>query len=169
MATNIGNDDASRADNKTASQLLRLKHTKRVLEALDAVRETINAVDARFEATAEQYRKLTRFAINRKDLERYVTLVLSTGSPSADPSDPSTKMQNMVAAVVESAATMKGGFDGTYWGAYNLVTEYLTWNRGREKDNKTAAADTRMSDLWLGGMGSKINDAALTVALSMAS
>jgi phage/plasmid-like protein (TIGR03299 family) len=159
---------ANKEDKKNSSQMLRLKHTKKVLANLDAVRETINAVDARFEATAEQFRNLARRSINRADLEKYVLTVLSVASPTAKIDDPSTRMTNLAASVIISADTMKGGFDGTYWGAYNLVTDYLTWTRGREKTDSRKANDQRMSDLWLGGMGSKINDAALQTALQMA-
>ena len=44
---------------------------------------------------------------------------------------------------------------GTWWGAYNAVTEYQTWQHGRTADN-------RLETLWFG------KDDALDVALQMA-
>lgn len=45
------------------------------------------------------------------------------------------------------------GVRGTAWGAYNAVTEYLTWERGRSNDN-------RMASVWFGDVGKR----ALTAA-----
>jgi phage/plasmid-like protein (TIGR03299 family) len=153
--------------NAKGNAMLRLKHTAKILDTLALVRDTINTVDQQFEATAAQFRKLASRAICRKDLEKYVTLVMCSGSTNADPEELSTKMKNIVGGVLDSLPKMKGGYDGTAWGAYNLVTEYLTWDRGRS-DDASKAADTRLSDLWLGGMGGKMNETALKLALDMA-
>lgn len=45
------------------------------------------------------------------------------------------------------------GVRGTAWGAYNAVTEYLTWERGRSNDN-------RMGALWFGDVGKRALSAA---------
>lgn len=50
---------------------------------------------------------------------------------------------------------------GSYWHAYNAVTEYLSHERGRSQDS-------RLSALWFGD-GATINQRALSVAASMAS
>lgn len=158
----------SKGKGKGENQMIRLKHTSKILDNLALVRDTINMVDQQFEATAEQYRKLATRAINRKDLEKYVTIVMCKGSKDADPEDPSTKMKNIVDGVVSDLLPkMKGGYDGTLWSAYNLVNEYLNWERGRS-ENAIQAADTRLNELWLGGMGGKMNDFALQLALDMA-
>ena len=52
------------------------------------------------------------------------------------------------------------GVRGTWWAAYNAVSEYLTHERGR-------AADTRLDSLWF-GQGANLNGRALSVALEMA-
>jgi hypothetical protein len=48
----------------------------------------------------------------------------------------------------------------TYWSAYNGVSEYLTYNRGRSEDN-------RLNSLWFGD-SALTNRHALEVALDMA-
>ena len=58
-----------------ASKLIRVKHTRDVHENLENIRETMNVINAEFEATAEQYKLLARKTINRADLEKYVRLV----------------------------------------------------------------------------------------------
>ena len=52
------------AHGSDASKLIRLKHTKDVLENLANVREIMNLANQEFEATAEQYRLLARKSIN---------------------------------------------------------------------------------------------------------
>src|SRR5205823_12189648 len=59
-----------------ASKLIRVKHTKDVLENLANVREVMDLANQQFEATAEQYRRLARKSINQDDLRKYVRRVL---------------------------------------------------------------------------------------------
>ena len=52
---------------------------------------------------------------------------------------------------------------GTVWNAYNAVTEYLTWEKGRTTDN-------RLHSLWFGAdvnTNQKAFDAALQIANSI--
>ena len=49
---------------------------------------------------------------------------------------------------------------GTYWSAYNGVSEWLTHNRGRSEDN-------RLNSLWFGD-GAVTNRHALETAIDMA-
>ena len=49
---------------------------------------------------------------------------------------------------------------GTYWSAYNGVSEWLTYGRGRSEDN-------RLNSLWFGD-SANTNRHALEVALDMA-
>ena len=53
------------------------------------------------------------------------------------------------------------GVRGSYWGAYNAVTEYLSYSKGRTSNN-------RMDSLWFGVNGN-LNSKALDTALQMAS
>jgi len=50
---------------------------------------------------------------------------------------------------------------GSWWAAYNAVTEFLTHHRGRE-------SDTRLKSLWFGD-SAKVVGRALDVAIQMAS
>ena len=64
------------AHGSDASKLIRVKHTKDVLENLANIREVMDLANAEFEATAEQYRRLARKSINQADLRKYVKRVL---------------------------------------------------------------------------------------------
>jgi hypothetical protein len=111
-----------------AGKLIRLKHTRDVLENLANVRAVMDLANAEFEATAEQYRLLARKGIARADLRKYVKGVLKVEGGE----DPGTRLQNIAEEIARLAET--GG--GTYWSAHNGVSEWLTHSRGGSSDNR---------------------------------
>jgi phage/plasmid-like protein (TIGR03299 family) len=148
------------AHGSDASKLIRLKHTKDVLENLANVREVMNVANAEFEATAEQYRRLARKSVNQADLRKYVRRVLKV----EDEQEASSRLKSLMEEIVGLAETGRGNnlpsIRGTYWSAYNGVSEWLTYNRGRSDDN-------RLNSLWFGN-SAVTNRHALEVALDMA-
>jgi phage/plasmid-like protein (TIGR03299 family) len=140
------------------SQLIRLKHSSGVVANLENVRDTVNSINARFEATAEQYRLLARKDINQADLRKYVQRVLDVGDK------PGTRMANMIRRIEELFEAGEGNATqhvrGTYWAVYNAATEWLSHERGRSQDS-------RLGSLWYGD-GAGLNARALAVALEMA-
>lgn len=149
------------AHSNKASKLIRCKHSKSVKLNLERIRETMNAANAEFEATAEQYRGLCRKDVNQKDLEKFVRIVFK----KEDEEELHTRTANQFSEIYELFETGKGntlpGVRGTLWAAYNAVTEYLAYSRGNSDD-------TRMDSLWYGD-SSNINKLALETALTMAS
>jgi phage/plasmid-like protein (TIGR03299 family) len=148
------------AHSRDASKLIRLKHTKDIHENLATIRETMDLANQQFEATADQYRLLARKSINQADLSRYVKTVLGVKHDQ----EPGTRMRNTIAEVVALAEAGKGNnlpsVSGTYWSAYNGVTEWLSFERGRNQEN-------RLNSLWFGD-GAAMNNHALQMALEMA-
>lgn len=148
------------AHGSDASRLIRIQHTGDVLGNLMAVREVMDLADQEFVATATQYKRLARTSINQADLRKYVRRALRVDEES----DTSTRMNNIVEQVVGLAEAGRGNdlssIRGTYWSAYNGVTEYLGYSRGRTTDN-------RLNSLWFGD-GASLNRHALDVALDMA-
>jgi phage/plasmid-like protein (TIGR03299 family) len=154
------------AESKGAgSQLLRLRHTKGLKDVLARVREVMDLANSEFEATAEQYKRLAASkVVNRNDLREYVKRVLLLTEDPKKPGDLSAKSQDTYAAVLEGFDSGKGTDNkkvrGTWWAAYNAVTEYLSYTRGKSQDG-------RLDSLWF-GEGFKINEDALDVAMEMA-
>lgn len=150
----------SMAHGADASKLIRVKHTKDVLENLANIREVMDLANAEFEATAEQYRLLARKSVNQADLRKYVKKVFKV----EDDQEGSTRLKNIMEEIVGLAEAGRGNdlpsIRGTYWSAYNGVSEWLTYNRGRSEDN-------RLNSLWFGD-GANTNRYALEVALDMA-
>ena len=150
----------SMAHGSDASKLIRIKHTRDVLVNLANIREVMDAANADFEATAEQFRLLARKSINQADLRKYIKRVLRI----EDEQEQSTRSRNIMEEIIRLAETGRGNdlpsIRGTFWSAYNGVSEYLGYSRGHSQGN-------RLDSLWF-GEGAATNRLALTVALDMA-
>jgi phage/plasmid-like protein (TIGR03299 family) len=148
------------AHGSDASQLIRVRHTKEVHQNLANVREVVDLADAQFEATAQQYRLLARRSINQADLHRYVRRVLKV----EDGQEPGARTRAVLEEVTALCEAGRGNglpsVSGTLWAAYNGVSEWLAYQRGRSQDS-------RLNALWFGD-GAGLNRHALQTALAMA-
>lgn len=147
-----------------ASQLIRLKHQKGAVATLESLREIMNLANQSFEATADQFRAIAaRNVANQKDLEKYIKICLEI-NPELKDEDVSTRALNQVAEVVRLFQYGRGndlpGVKGTYWAAYNAVTEWLSHTSGNN-------ADTRYNSLWFGKSAER-NKLALETAVALA-
>lgn len=144
------------------SKLLRLTHSKSLESRLDQIKEIVNAADARFEATAEQYRALAKSDVNQKDLEAYVDVVFHNPSLAQQRKELARKKQiESIQKLFETGygAELKSA-KGTYWGLYNAVTQYLSYEKGKGEDS-------RLNSLWF-GHSNNVNQRSLDLALKMA-
>lgn len=138
------------------SKLIRVRHTARMEQTLDAIRNTMNLANAEFEATAEQYRMLaSKNVANLKDLEKYVRIVFGKSE-----TDEFRNMGKVINLFEKGRGNDMEGVKGTYWAAYNAVTEYLAYEKGRDQN-------TRMNNLWFGS-SVPLNQLALDTALQLA-
>jgi phage/plasmid-like protein (TIGR03299 family) len=148
------------AHGSDASQLIRVRHTREVHQNLADVREVMDLANQQLEATAQQYRLLARKSVNRADLHRYVRRVLQVG----DGQEPGARTRAILGEVVGLCESGRGNglpsVSGTWWAAYNGVSEWLAYRRGRSQDN-------RLNGLWFGA-GAGVNRHALQTALAMA-
>jgi phage/plasmid-like protein (TIGR03299 family) len=144
------------------SQLIRLKHGRSVVQNLENLREIINVANQSFEASAEQFRFLATRQISQKDLAKYVKVVL--GHEATDDEKISVRTANQIGEIIDLFEHGRGnrevGVKGTYWAAYNAVTEYLSHQAGHN-------ADSRYNSLWFGENANR-NLLALETALEMA-
>lgn len=150
----VCNNTLSMAHESKASKLLKVKHTERILENMASIREIMDLANREFYATVEQYRGLIKRKIDRSDLERYVKIVFSLP-------DHKGKGQELIPNIVHLFDHGRGSdiAGKTYWGAYNAVTEYLNYFRGKTQDNT-------LSSLWFGD-SARVNKRALDVAIQM--
>lgn len=150
----VCNNTLTMAHNSKASKLLRVRHTSNLQENLEMVRETMKVARREFAATVEQYRKLQKRGIDAASLERYIRVVFSL------PEDKGGRelIPNIIYLFENGRGHREAGHN--YWGAYNAVTEYLNYFRGKSQDNT-------LSSLWF-GESTNVNRQALKVALKMA-
>ncbi len=145
------------AHGSDASKLIRVRHSKSLLANLQNIREIVDAANAEFVATAEQYRLLAHRDINQADLRKYVKRALKLDEIS-------TRTANVIERIVGLFESGRGNdlpsIRGTYWAGYNAVSEYLGYERGRSQQS-------RIDSLWF-GEAAAINRHALQVALDMA-
>ena len=150
----VCNNTLCMAHQSEASKLIRVRHTSRVLENLDGIREIMDLANKEFVATVAQYRALAKKDINAKDFEKYVRVVFDLKENSE-----SKKVIPTIVSLFESG--IGNDLTGkTYWGAYNAANEYLNYFRGNSQDNT-------LNNLWFGD-SAQINKKALTVALEIA-
>jgi phage/plasmid-like protein (TIGR03299 family) len=155
------------AKNHGASQLIRVRHTKSTGDSLLAVRDTIDAINAEFAATAEQYRLLASKDINQNDVHKYIKLVFDIEEKKNETTNElelTHQAEKLIEDVKERIEAGIGndvpGVRGTFWAAYNGVTEYLSYSRGRSQDN-------RLNSLWF-GEAANLNQKALDTAVELA-
>jgi len=150
------------AETDGVSQLIKVKHGRSTETNMELLRETINTVNASFEATAEQFRVLASKQISSADLEKYIKIVLKV--KDADLKKKGNKRVGQIEAITKLFEGGHGqeipGVRGTLWAAYNAVTEWLSYDRGHKPE-------TRLISLWYGD-SSKMSQKALQAALKLA-
>lgn len=156
----VCNNTLTMAHGSSASKLIRIRHRGDVVANLQTVRETMDLVRGEFSATIELYRRLATKEISQRDVRRYVELVLEPTkkfNPETEMMEASTKAENTMQKIVERAMAQDyAGATPTLWDAYNGITEWTNWERGRSQDS-------RISSLWYGD-SAKVNARALEVA-----
>ena len=133
------NDD----DERSQKTLARLVHNRHIHQNLDDIQQAINVANRSFEFTIEQYQTLARRGVGSLDelrmfiREAFVGEVNAKAIKDVD----SLREQKIINLFEAGRGSDIKGVQGTYWGAYNAVTEYLTYESkgGQEK---------RIESLW---------------------
>lgn len=142
------------------SELIRLRHTKNLIENMDAVRAALDVTRGKFVATLEQYRRLADKSINAADVRKYVHLVFEP-KLDLDGETSNERVAQRLQHIIDLAFTGRGNSGTSVWDAYNAVTEFTSWERGRTQD-------TRINSVWF-GESAKLNQKAFEIALQLAS
>ncbi len=147
------------AHSAEGSKLIRVRHSKQAESNLDAIRDTMDIINADFETTAENYRFLASRDINSADLEKYIKIVLNL--QDVDENDIKTRTKNRIAEIVSTVETGPGQDigRGSYWWAYNGITAYLNHEASRNSHN-------RLNSLWF-GTNATMSQKALDTALAL--
>jgi phage/plasmid-like protein (TIGR03299 family) len=149
--------------NSKASKLLKLRHSGNVLELVEQASKAIESVGMEFIEAADKFKFLASIQCDTEDLKEYTGYVFSKwASDDEDTSALETAGQRVYNRIVEAFEDGPGSqyARGSYWNAYNAVTQYLTHERGRGTE------DARFADLqW--GNGANLAKRALDGALHL--
>ena len=147
------------AHNSSASNLFRLRHTPNHAVQMEKIRETMDVITAEFQATAEQYRRLAECGIDETQLRKYVKRVFDMPENNEEIT---TRTENKLQQIMAMAASGIGQ-DGelTAWSAYQGVTQYLSYESGRDQSR-------RLKSLWF-RKNATVNQTALQLATDMLS
>lgn len=143
-------------------RLIRVSHTKNAEVALENLEEIIDFQRKKFSATVEQMRSLAKLGVSTESLRSYVERVFlpEVKKRTVSDEDAQTAIKGIHGKIIPLFEKGRGndlpGVKGTMWAAYNAVSEFMTWEKGRTKDK-------RLESLWF-GEGGKINRRALQMA-----
>lgn len=148
-----------------------IQHHAKVKFELTAMREKMQEIDAEFNLTAKQFQHLARKSLKANDFKKYIKKIFVPTSQflveEIDELDDamleSKKGEKTLVTLERLLEEGKGndikGVRGTWWGAYNAVTDFLSHERGED-------AERRLDHVWF-GPGSNTNRKALKLALEM--
>jgi phage/plasmid-like protein (TIGR03299 family) len=146
------------------SRLFRATHSKQMITRLEDLQADIAQADAAFKMAGEAYRKFAKKQLNKSTFDQFMaqTFQWSTGGVHSSKRDET--IQKATTATIERLMEIGRGADikgvqGTIWGAYNAVTEYVQHEQGK--------ADTRLNRAWFGS-GNNLNQRAFEAAVSVA-
>jgi phage/plasmid-like protein (TIGR03299 family) len=157
----------------------RYRHNRNTLDRMGEARLQIDAIDADFAKVIEEYRTLARKQIKSETELRGYLMNVFEFEPKENAEtkvvELPTRSQNILDELVrkhdrqkEILAAAIGSFEnandtvtpairGSYYAAYNAVTEYLNHERGHNRNNRM--------DSLLFGEASRIGNRALEIAL----
>jgi phage/plasmid-like protein (TIGR03299 family) len=143
---------------QTAQNSLKLKHTRTVNARLDAAAQALAEYNNQFEVALESYDFLASRQCTAALLEQYLDLIFPL------PKEREGGRNRAIHEIVKDlfGGKMLGGSDGSFWSAYNAVTEYSDhWSANKN-------SDTRLESIWFGTLANT-KAKALESALQLAS
>lgn len=137
-----------------------LRHTSSVKEKLEQAQHTLEAVNAAYDKLFKVWAKMTEIELPVHERIKFVKHVFPEKADAKN-----TKRLNTVRTEVlqlfETGAGMQelSHANGTLWGAYNAVTEYVTHSIS---ERKNSTIDTHVENLWFGRHDETLNRAFAT-------
>lgn len=149
----------STAIHSASSQLIKIRHSSKVVENMTAIKDIMDMANREFTLTTEKYRYLATKKVQSGDLQKYVKTLLSIKDSDKISTRTKNIMDDMFKMITSGQGQDNPTINGTYWQAYNGVNEYLNYTKGRNTSN-------RLNSLWF-GQDSTLNEKAFELALSM--
>lgn len=148
------------AQSETSKIDFSFKHTKNVRISLDKAKETVMHSLTQFKDDIDAYKYLASKKCTDSQLGDYVRAVFP--QTENDDGEVSTKSENKIQHIIDLTLAqpeyeMIPAMAGTFWNAYNGVTNYLSHEYGRNSDTRT--------DSILFGQSANVSKRALSLAM----
>lgn len=142
-----------------SGEVLKVRHTANLDISLNAIKNAVNLSKQTFEFSVQAYQAMAKKKIDIKGVEKYVCEVLSK-TEFIEGSKTPKALNQILESYETGAGATKNGVYGTYWGAYNAVTDWIDHTRGGVKKN----SNQRVESSWFGS-GKIIRDKAFELAM----
>lgn len=144
------------------SKLLKLSHGKSVNDNLESIKNVIDAENAKFDLTSEQYNFLASRYVTEADIATIASMTHPFfGKDSERKAAAQKKAVETITNLFQFGAGQNlPGANGTYWGLYNAATEYLSHHACKTDDART-------NSLWFGA-NKNLNESILETVTAMA-
>ena len=141
---------------QSGSKLISLKHSANMHKNLEMLRESMDVARQEFRATADLYVQLAESDCSTEDVRKMVQIVFDISDEQVE------KGNSTVSQIITNFHTGRGSGmvsrDGTWWGGYNAVTEYISHHYGND-------ANSRLNANWFGANRGK-NQGSLDYAVA---
>lgn len=142
-------------------KLAKVRHKANIVHNLERIREMMDFVNQKFILSVEQYKELTKIAVNAEQFKQYVKDVFSQ-DPDTETDRKSRVIDDLEKLFESSPGSDIPGVRGTAWAAYNAVNYFI----GNQRGNVSTTPDKRKDSLMFGD-GFRINKKALTSAMAL--
>lgn len=146
--------------NRSEFQVVKFKHTGDPAEKLRQVSGFINEQLGLIEGFVGRLKVLAEVWPKPQELEEYFRLVFNITNAEDASTRANNKIKRLQELFIQGRGNQKENVRGTWYAAYNAVSEFLNYEIGR-------SAETRLTSLWF-GTNNNINHKALTMALQYA-
>lgn len=142
------------------SRFLNVRHDKNLVVSLAEVQKCVDIAERTFKISVDRFRALADRGINVTQLEQYVREVFEYDTRL----DKMPQCWDYIATVFERGPGVGAipGVSGTWWAAYNAVTDWIDHGPGRGRND-----ESRLHSSWFGN-GSLLRSRALAIASSNA-
>lgn len=137
----------------------KVKHSKNMHTSLANARDALAAANVRFQEYLELYKKLAAAQCTQaKATEYFLKVMGKEGQVSGElPTRTKNKLERLHELMESGKGNTNPAIRGTFWTAYNAVTEYYSHEAGRNEEN-------RYHSLWFGDDNMNALEAALELA-----
>jgi phage/plasmid-like protein (TIGR03299 family) len=143
------------------SKLIRLRHSSKIEENLNNIKEVVSIAEQDFIASVEQYRMLLKKDVNQADIKKYVRIIIQ-GEKDADKpwGDIPTRTQNTIKSIIDNMDSPMNPGKPSFWKLYNSINQYLCHTASR-------TVDARLNNMWW-GTNKDLDNKAFKLALELA-